>query len=313
MFNIGKIKIEGDVFLSPMSSVTDSPFRRICRNMGSGFSFTEFVSADALVRGSKKSMDMFRFHEEERPIIFQIFGNEQNSIVEAAKIIQELSPDVIDLNMGCSVKKISRRGAGAGLLLDPPRAGRIINAMKNSLQVPVTAKIRLGWDNGSRNYREVAGILEDSGASMISVHGRTKTQGFKGIADWDAIGEIKSQVQIPVLGNGDIQSYSEGIRRKKEFGVDGVLIGRSAIGNPWIFSGRDRKDILIPDIFELALKHFQNMCDFYERGHVLFRKHATRYFKGFEGASELRDLLVRSESPEEFKNHCLKFLERFRF
>ena len=296
--------------LSPMSAISDSPFRLLCRRMGSAFSFTEFVNADGIVRGNRKYLKLFAFEPEERPVIFQIFGSDPDVIIEAARIAEELGPDVIDLNMGCSAHRVSRRGAGAGLLLDPPRSGRIIEGLCKSLTVPVTAKIRLGWDDKSRNYLEVARILEESGASMISVHGRTKAQAYGGRADWNAIGEVKARVKVPVLGNGDVRSYEEARSRMRETGVDGVLIGRAAIGNPWIFSNRARDTVGLDELFETALAHLHAMCVLYERGAIMFRKHAARYFRNVPGAAQLRVQLMKCESADEYEEVCKLFREQ---
>ncbi len=310
-FYIGDIPIKGEVFLSPMANISDSPYRLLCRRMGAGYSFTEFVSTDGLWRGNQKTIDMFRFKEAERPIIFQIFGNKPDVILEAAKIAQEMGPDVIDLNMGCSCSKVAHHGSGAGLLKDPIRSGRILESMAKALEIPVTAKIRLGWDHKSLNYKETARILEDSGARMISVHGRTKAQSYKGFANWDAIGEVKQCVSVPVMGNGDVTTYAEALERKRDYGVDGVLVGRGGIGNPWLFGGRRREDVTPVEIVDVALEHLDAMLGFYERGLILFRKHASRYFTDFPGAVELRAKLVRTESVNEFRELCLATREKF--
>lgn len=311
MFKIGNISIPGDVILAPMAGITDSPYRRICRRMGSAYSFTEFVSTDGLTRGNIKSLRMLRYHEEERPLVFQIFGNNPDVIVDAAKLIEELGPDAIDLNMGCSVRKVALKGSGAGLLLDPPRAGRIIEGMVKNLRIPVTAKIRLGWNQSSRNYRDVARILESSGVSLLSVHGRTRDQAYGGRSDWDAIGEIKSVVSIPVLGNGDIESHADARAKIRTYGVDGVLIGRAAIGNPWIFQHRDTEPSL-EEVVGMMLSHLQSMTEFYgeEHGLRLFRKHAVKYVRGVPGASETRKALVTSTSTVSFREICQRMLDR---
>ena len=295
-----------------MAGISDSPYRLLCRRFGAGFSFTEFVSSDALSHGSQKSLAMFRFEPEERPVIFQIFGKDESVIVNAARIAESLRPDVLDLNMGCSVNKVAMKGAGAGLLRDPVKAGRIIQSLRRSLGIPVTAKIRLGWDDSSRNYRDVARILEDAGVAMLSVHGRTRAQAYKGRADWDAIGEIKNLVSIPVLGNGDVQSHGEALERKRDYGVDGVLVGRGAIGNPWLFSGRDKDGIALAELLDVMLAHLGVMEEFYESGVILFRKHAARYLHGFPGARALRSRMMAAEGAAEAEDVCREFQETYR-
>ncbi|WP_016755457.1 tRNA dihydrouridine synthase DusB [Leptospira santarosai] len=284
MIQIGSVTIPGRISLSPMAGISDSPTRRICRKFGAAFSYTEFVNADELVHRAPKALNMFRFDPEERPITFQIFGNRLEIIAEAAEIIQELKPDIIDLNMGCSTRKVSLRGAGAGLLRKPTLAGKIIEAIKKRVNVPVTAKIRLGWDSGNRNYLEVSKILEESGANALTVHGRTKEMAYTGLADWDAIGEIKTRRKIPIFGNGDIKSYEEANSKIDKYALDGVLVGRAAIGNPWIFSEIKKEKLCWNDISTVILEHLRWMVEDFgeEFGLVLFRKHLVKYLSGLE-------------------------------
>ncbi|AOP32412.1 tRNA-dihydrouridine synthase [Leptospira tipperaryensis] len=284
MIQIGNVTIPGRISLSPMAGISDSPTRRICRKFGAAFSYTEFVNTDEIIHKAPKALKMFQFHPEERPITFQIFGNRLEVIAEAAEIIQELKPDIIDLNMGCSTRKVSLRGAGAGLLRRPVHTGKIIEAIKKRVTVPVTAKIRIGWDSENRNYLEVAKILEDSGVDALTVHGRTKEMAYTGFADWNAIGEVKSSVKIPVFGNGDIKSFQEAQKKIQEYGVDGVLIGRNAIGNPWIFSEIKKENLSWTEISEVILQHLSWMIENFgeEFGLVLFRKHLVKYLSGLE-------------------------------
>ncbi|AVQ13676.1 tRNA-dihydrouridine synthase [Leptospira santarosai] len=284
MIQIGSVTIPGRISLSPMAGISDSPTRKICRKFGAAFSYTEFVNADELVHRAPKALKMFRFDPEERPITFQIFGNRLEIIAEAAEIIQELKPDIIDLNMGCSTRKVSLRGAGAGLLRKPTLAGKIIEAIKKRVNVPVTAKIRIGWDSGNRNYLEVSKILEESGANALTVHGRTKEMAYAGLADWDAIGEVKARRKIPVFGNGDIKSYEEANSKIEKYALDGVLIGRAAIGNPWIFSEIKKEKLCWNDISTVILEHLRWMVENFgeEFGLVLFRKHLVKYLSDLE-------------------------------
>ncbi|EKO80008.1 MULTISPECIES: tRNA dihydrouridine synthase DusB [unclassified Leptospira] len=284
MIQIGSVTIPGRISLSPMAGISDSPTRKICRKFGAAFSYTEFVNADELVHRAPKALKMFQFDPEERPITFQIFGNRLEIIAEAAEIIQELKPDIIDLNMGCSTRKISLRGAGAGLLRKPTLAGKIIEAIKKRVNVPVTAKIRLGWDSGNRNYLEVSKILEESGANALTVHGRTKEMAYTGLADWDAIGEVKARRKIPIFGNGDIKSYEEANSKIDKYALDGVLVGRAAIGNPWIFSEIKKEKLCWNDISTVILEHLRWMVEDFgeEFGLVLFRKHLVKYLSGLE-------------------------------
>ncbi len=306
MIQVGSVKIDGNIALSPMAGISDSPYRQITRRLGSAFSYTEFVSTDQIVLGNQKSIDMLRFQESERPITFQIFGSKLNHVVEAAKRIEELRPDIIDLNMGCSVSKVSHSGSGAGLLKNLKLASSMIEGIKKSVKVPVTAKIRLGWDEASLNYLETIKILEESGVSAISVHGRTKSMGYAGIANWDAIGEIKSKANVPIFGNGDITSYEDAKDKLKKYKVDLVLIGRKAIGNPWIFDKKQKSDFSFEAIRKVMVDHLMAMNAFYpstdEYALILFRKHFVRYMEGIDFPISLRTQLLQTKSINEFIN-----------
>ncbi len=302
MITIGNFTIQGKIALSPMAGISDSPHRFLTRKMGAAFSYTEFVSSDGINHYSRKCIDLFKYQEKERPIIFQIFGNNKQILTNAAKIIEELEPDAIDLNMGCSTQKVSQRGSGAGLLKNPLYAGEILESMVKAVKVPVTAKIRIGWDENSLNYKEIAHIVQESGCQMLSVHGRTKVMGYTGLADWNIIGEVKSIVKIPVWGNGDIQSYEEGMQRIRQTGVDGVLVGRAAIGNPWIFSGKNKKYISKEEFRNVVHEHFRLMQEFYgeTQGLILFRKHLSKYCNGLKNFDDYKKVLLTTENTEIF-------------
>lgn len=308
-FHIGSIPIYGRVFLSPMANFSDSPYRKICRRFGAAFSFCEFVPAETIAVRDPEYLSMLRFEQEERPLIFQLFGNNCDTLAEAALVAMEFKPDVIDLNMGCSVQQIAGNGSGAALLRTPLLAGQMIERLRKTVPVPITAKIRLGWDNSSRNYLEVAHILQESGAAMLSVHGRTKAQAYTGTADWNAIAEVKANARVPVLGVGDVLNHADGLDRIRKWGVDGVLIGRNAAGNPWVFKGMDRSLVPPEEILGVMLEHFRDMLRFYgERGCILFRKHAARYVRGFEGADDLRAKLLQAATPEDFETNVMRFI-----
>ena len=269
--------------------------------MGSALAFSEFVPANSIAAGRPWALDMLRFEEMERPVILQIFGNKLRSIEEAAIAVLERRPDVIDLNMGCSAREVALNGSGAGLLRTPELASAMIRSLVRIAgpEIPVSAKMRIGWDGFSRNYRDIALMIEDSGASMISVHGRTREEGYGGIADWDAIAEVKSMVRIPVIGSGDVSSRQDAENRIEQFGVDGVLVGRAAMGNPWIFSGIRRSDLPREQITSVVKEHFLDMLAFYgDHAVILFRKHATRYAAEFPQHERLA--LLSCETPSEF-------------
>jgi nifR3 family TIM-barrel protein len=233
---------------------------------------------------------------------FQIYGHDEDRLVRTAARLQELGPDIIDINMGCYVKSISERGAGSGMLCRPDMIARVFSRLARELDVPVTGKIRLGWDDASRNYLEVAGVLEANGASLIAVHGRTRAQAYRGQADWDAIAAIKHAVRIPVVGNGDVQTVADIARLRAHTGCDAVMIGRAAIGNPWIFAGKDPADVTVPETVALIRRHLALNLDFYGPGLglILFRKHAARYLRHLPAAERLREPLLTATTVDHF-------------
>jgi nifR3 family TIM-barrel protein len=302
-FRVGGLPVFGDVVLSPMDGFSDLPFRLICRELGSAMSYTEFVNVDELVgKPQARAWRKLRFDPSERPMTFQIYGHDESRIVEAALRLQDLGPDIIDINMGCYVKSISERGAGSGMLCQPDKIQRVFRRLSAALKIPVTGKIRLGWDDKARNYKEIAGILEESGASLIAVHGRTRSQAYKGAADWDAIAEVKHRVSIPVIGNGDVRTVADIARMKAHTGCDGVMIGRAAIGNPWIFAQKDREEVTLDDRLTLMRRHLALNLEFYGSrvGLLLFRKHSSKYMLAVPDQQHLRVPLITSKSVEEF-------------
>ena len=303
-FFVRDVPVYGDAILAPMDGYSDLPFRLICYELGSAMSYTEFTNADGIVQ--KKWGDSIasklKFDPSEKPMTIQIYGHDVERLLQAAKRVEQLNPDIVDLNMGCYVKDIAERGAGSGMLRFPERIAQYFARASKELRVPVTGKIRLGWDDASRNYLTIAKILEDNGASLIAVHARTKAQAYHGSADWDAIAEVKQAVKIPVIGNGDVKLVADIARMKQHTGCDGVMIGRGAIGNPWIFSGRDRDVVPLTERVALLRRHLALNLEFYgERGGlIMFRKHAARYIAGLYGAAHLRVPLLTAESVQEF-------------
>ncbi len=301
------IPVYGDLVLSPMDGYSDLPFRLLCRELGSAMSYSEFVNVEALRYGDPRPNGIawrkLRAAPDEHPMTFQIYGYDEERIVETAIRLQELQPDIIDINMGCYVKDIAERGAGSGMLRDPAKIGRIFSRLSRVLRVPVTGKIRLGWDNASRNHLTVARILEDNGASLIAVHGRTREQAYHGHADWDAIAEVKQAVRIPVIGNGDVRTVADIDAIKATTGCDAVMIGRGAIGNPWIFSRKDRKDVPYRDKIALMRRHLELNLEFYGTriGLILFRKHTARYLHSLPGEDRLRLPILTSTGVDEVK------------
>jgi len=301
-FYIDTIPIYGDVILAPMDGYSDWPFRSLCRQLGSAMSYTEFISAANLINRPPYDEQKLHYTENERPVVFQIYGRHVEEILTAALKIQEKAPDIIDVNMGCPSKSVANGGAGVGLMRTPLKIARIFRKLTAALDVPVTGKIRLGWDDNCRTYSLVARIIEENGGQLIAVHARTKVQGYSGQADWDAIAEIKAAVNIPVIGNGDVVTVTDIQRMKEHTGCDAVMIGRAAIDNPWIFTRMDRGDVQPVQVRDLMLDHLDRSLDFYgpERGLVLFRKYATRYLSPYRLPRRLRRKLLTLEASEDF-------------
>lgn len=282
-FWVRDVPVYGDAILAPMARFSDVPFRAVCRAHGSAMNYTEFVPANSLVR---ERNPMWRRLDVkpggERPMVFQIFGFDVPEIVRAAQRIEGWGADIIDINMGCAVPQVSEQGAGVGMMRRPQLVAEMFAQLTRHVRVPVTGKIRLGWDEASRNYLEIAKIMEANGASLIAVHGRTKTQKYTGEADWEAIAKIKQSVSIPVIGNGDVKCVADIARMKAWTGCDGVMIGRAAVGNPWIFAHQERDELVFADITAVIRLHLDEMLAYYgnPEGLIRFRPHLRRYFSG---------------------------------
>ena len=300
-FYIRDVPIYGDTILAPMDGYSDWPFRSLCRKLGSAMSYTEFVKVEKILSRSKEPAKRLYFEEAERPITFQIYGSDPDLILKAALKIEPLNPDVIDLNMGCPAKSIADRGAGVGMMPTPERIAETFKKLTSALKVPVTGKIRLGWDN-NKNYLEIARIVEGEGGSLIAIHGRTKEQRYSGNADWDAIAEVKSAVNIPVVGSGDVRTVADIQRMKQHTNCDAVMIGRGAIANPWIFSGLDREQVS-PDLLKETIhEHLHKSIQFYgeEDGQRLFRKYAVQYLLMKTLDREARKQILKQRPTGEF-------------
>ncbi len=306
-FHVGVVPVLGDLILAPMAGFSDLPFRSICRALGSSMSYSEFVNVDELQGrhgGSRRAWQKLRFREDERPVVFQIYGHDVECIVDVAQRLQDLGPDIIDINMGCYVKKIAERGAGAGMMRDPSLIARLMERLVVAVNIPVTAKIRLGWDDDTRNYLQVALALEQHGADLVAMHARTKAQAYSGHADWDAIAAVKQALSVPVIGNGDVRTLADINRMKAYTGCDGVMIGRGAIGNPWIFQRKDRNQVSLADRLALVREHLDLNLEFYgaKKGLLLFRKHVARYIEGTPTAvRDLRVALLTCDRKQDFE------------
>lgn len=303
-FYVREIPIYGDLILAPMDGISDSPFRSLMRDLGSSMSYTEFISVINLLNEHPFIYEHMRFDESERPVVFQLFDDDPDRILRAARILQSYQPDILDVNMGCSAKSVSERGAGAGLLRSPAKIARIMSDLTRELEIPITAKIRLGWDDDTRNYLEVAHIIEDNGGSLIAVHGRTRQQTYKGTADWDAIAEIKQTVKIPVIANGDVHTVKDIHSIRMITGCDGVMIGRETLTNPWIFSHRNRDQVPPIEVQRFIHTHLERNLAFYgeKRGLTLLRKYVKRLLMPYSIEKERIYQLMTSTSPLEFLN-----------
>ena len=301
-FSIKNIPIYGDLILSPMDGYSDLPFRVVCRELGSAMSYTEFINALDILQGHPFVHQKLAFLPSEQPVVFQIFDNNPKRLLEVALRLCEHGPAVIDINLGCSSKNVSGRGAGAGLLRTPLKIARIFHTLSRALSVPVTAKMRLGWDEDSRNYLLVARIIQENGGALIAVHGRTRQQGYRGQADWDAIAEIRQSVSVPVIANGDVRTVADIERIKALTGCPAVMIGRGAVGNPWIFSRLDHDQVPFEDVRRVLRRHLELSLDFYgtERGLVVFRKHARRYLAPYDLPKPTHERLMTTVDVGEF-------------
>lgn len=299
---IGTIELgERPVFLAPMEDVTDIGFRLLCKRFGASMVYTEFVSAEALVRDVKSTIKKLTIAEEERPVGIQIYGRDVEAMVEAAKIVEQAGPDVIDLNFGCPVKKVAGKGAGAGMLQNVPKMLEITRKVVDAVKLPVTAKTRLGWNHEQLIITELAEQLQDCGIQALTIHGRTRSQMYTGEADWTLIGEVKRnpRIHIPIIGNGDIKSLEDADRAFDTYGVDAVMIGRATFGCPWIFS---RKELTLDekiDVLEEQLRINVERIDEY-RGILHTRRHlaASPVFKGIPNFRQTRIAMLRAESVD---------------
>lgn len=301
-FTIRDLPISGDLILAPMDGYSDLPFRSICRELGSAVSYTEFINAIDVLYGHPRLHERLRFLPQERPLIFQLFDNNPDRLLQAALRLQEYGPDVIDINLGCSARGVSGRGAGAGLLRAPEKIAEIFHRLTQALEVPVTAKMRLGWDRATRNYLEVARIIEQNGGALIAVHGRTRQQAYTGQADWDAIAEVRQAVSIPVIGNGDVRTLADIERMKALTGCPAVMIGRGAVDNPWIFARMDREQVPPEQVHRTLLQQLARSLEMYDlpRGLMVMRKFAVRYLKPYGLEADFRRRLLTTEQPDEF-------------
>lgn len=311
---IGNVDLgERPVMLAPMEDVTDQSFRLICKELGADMTYSEFVSADALIRNIAATTRKLTILPAERPTAIQIYGREVEPMVEAAKIVEAAKPDILDINFGCPVKKVAGKGAGAGMLRDIPKMLEITREVVKAVNLPVTVKTRLGWDHNSKIIVELAEQLQDCGIQALTVHGRTRSQMYSGEADWEMICAVKNnpRVKIPVIGNGDITTPERLVEVYDRYGVDGVMVGRAAIGNPWIFNdmkqtllyGEVRRKLSLHDKFEILRRQIDESIDRIDeyRGILHIRRHLAvcQLFKGIPSFRETRIRMLRADTKQE--------------
>ena len=321
MFKIGNVDISNRVVLAPMAGICNSAFRKIIKEMGAGLMYAEMVSDKALVYNSEKTYDMLYMEECERPIAQQIFGSDKDTFVIAAKkVYEEMRPDIIDINMGCPVPKVALRAqAGSALLKNPEKIREIVEAVVSAVPIPVTVKIRAGWDSNSINAVEVAKICEEAGASAITVHGRTRSQGYSGSVDYDIIKKVKESVSIPVIGNGDVVDI-ESAKKMFATGVDAIMIGRGGLGNPWLIrdlvdyfeKGIEPKRVSYQERIEMCFHHLEYLCRLKcEKVAVLeMRSHIAWYIKGLPGSVEVKNLVFKATNKEELEDILKNYLNK---
>lgn len=307
---IGEIKLAAPLALAPMAGITDLPFRLICRRLGCGMTVSEMVSAKGLLYKNVKTTEMLRIDDGERPTAIQLFGSVPEELAEAARMVEASGADMIDFNMGCPVPKIVNNGEGSALMKQPQLAHDILAAMVKAVKIPVTVKFRAGWDDSNRNAVEIAKAVEAAGVSAVAVHGRTRQQFYEGKADWGIIAEVKQAVKVPVFGNGDIFTVEDGLRMLAETGVDGLMIGRGADGDPWIFRElaavlRGEERPAAPSLQERlaqAAEHLDMLID-YKGEHISvkeMRRHISAYLKGLPHAAEFRGRFHKVDTREQF-------------
>ena len=324
MVKIGNIELpEFPLLLAPMEDVSDPPFRRLCKEHGADLMYSEFISSEGLIRDAIKSRMKLDIFDYERPVGIQIFGGDEEAMAMSAKIVETVNPDIVDINFGCPVKKVVCKGAGAGVLKDIDLMVRLTKAVVNSTSLPVTVKTRLGWDESSINIDEVAERLQDVGIKALTIHGRTRAQMYKGEADWSHIARVKNnpRIQIPIFGNGDIDSPEKALEYKNRYGIDGIMIGRAAIGYPWIFNeikhyfatGEILPAPTIEDRVQAAQNHLKWAIEWKgERvGVVEMRRHYANYFKGIPGFKEYRQKMVTYDVPADIYAVFDEVLEKY--
>lgn len=318
MVRLGPFQLEHPFVLAPMAGITNSPFRRLMRRMDSALVVSELVSANGMVYGNQKTFEMLKFHDEERIVGLQIFGESTENLCQAAKYIEKLGVDFVDLNLGCPVPKVVKKGAGAAMCRDSRQLFKVLKALVESVQIPVSIKIRTGWDQNNRNALDVIHAAEDAGIAWVAIHGRTRAQGYSGEADWDFVGNLKAKSNMPMVGNGDIQTAEQAVRKYLDYGLDAVMIGRGALRNPFIF--KQSKNLLLKKIewtpnFDSFFSFLKDQKELLRESQIerlaliQSRKFLAWYSAGYPGSHEFRRKLFTTDSYEAVWNEALSFFE----
>lgn len=313
---LGPFEIEHPFILAPMAGITHSPFRRLMRELGSSITISELVSANGLKQGGERTLKFLNFHELERPLGIQIFGEDTENLCYASKLVEEKGADFVDLNLGCPVPKVVKKGAGSAMCRNPLELGRTLEAMVKSVKIPVTIKIRTGWDEGTRNAQEIVNVAHNSGIAWVAIHGRTRAQGYSGDADWDFISEVKSRSPLPIIGNGDLTTAELALDRFQKSGVDAVLIGRGALRNPFIFKqsiallrGDHAPSVEMAAFFRVIETHWRYLQEFFgPEGSVLhLKKFLAWYASGFPYCHDFRRRVFTLTSGQELWDLAQEF------
>ena len=314
---VGPVSLESPVFLAPMSGVSDMPFRRLVKGFGAGLVISEMIASKAMIHASQKTMKMATNCAEEHPMSVQLAGFEPDVMAEAARLNQDRGAAIIDINMGCPVKKVTNGHAGSALMREEKLAGEILSAVVEAVDLPVTLKMRTGWDDSNRNAPKLARIAEDAGIKMIAVHGRTRCQFYNGRADWNFIQSVKNAVSLPVIGNGDVVTVEDAQELLNASGADGVMIGRGTYGRPWfpkqvdhyLKTGQKLADPPLAEQMQIVLRHYEDMLEHYgaHRGVRIARKHLAWYSKGLPGSAEYRATINQLAEPDQVKAAILSF------
>lgn len=315
---LGPFKIEHPFILAPMAGITNSPFRRLMRRRKSAIVISELVSANGIEYSGGKTLDLLKFHEEERIVGLQIFGEDTDILVRACKHVEAMKADFVDLNLGCPVPKVTKKGAGSAMCRDPISLGKTLTAMVKSVKIPVTIKIRTGWDSNSRNALDVVKAATDAGVVWVAIHGRTRAQGYSGLADWDFIGDIKAKSSLPIIGNGDLTTPEIAVERFRTYGVDAAMIGRGALRNPFIFeqsaallNGEPVKALTTEDYLGLMRDQRKLLSESYNERMAMIhaRKFLAWYSAGFPGSSEFRKAVFTIPEPNQLWDTAFHFFE----